>query len=217
MMTPRPATPVDSPPLNGRTRRTQQQRRAEAEQRVIEAAIELIAENGFAGLVLSDVAERAGYSRGLPAHYFGTRDGLAAEAARQIVARFAARVDERLRGVTGLTAILQFAGDYIDSAAHDPVRSQALLIVLTEATINSVLSTQIRELNQATLRRLAGAIRDGLAGGEIRADVSPEARAITILGMTRGMVSQWLADPAAVDIAAVRADLVAAVEQGLRP
>jgi hypothetical protein len=80
-----------------------------------------------------------------------------------------------------------------------------------------VLSTQIRELNQATLRRLAGAIRDGLAGGEIRADVSPEARAITILGMTRGMVSQWLADPAAVDIAAVRADLVAAVEQGLRP
>ena len=51
---------------------------------MLRAAVTLIAEKGIAGLTLNDVGEAAGYSRGLPAHYFGTRDQLAGAVARHM-------------------------------------------------------------------------------------------------------------------------------------
>jgi len=57
-------------------RRSQAQRRDEAEQRLLEAAIRLVGSEAWSGLRWRRSARRRGYSRGLPAHYFGGKDGL---------------------------------------------------------------------------------------------------------------------------------------------
>jgi AcrR family transcriptional regulator len=54
-------------------RRTQEERRVEAERRLLRAAAELVGEIGPARLTLANVGERAGYSRGLATHHFGPR------------------------------------------------------------------------------------------------------------------------------------------------
>ena len=68
-MTPR--TSPSSPP-----RRTQEERRTEAEQRLLAAAAQLISETGPASMTLAKVGERAGYSRGLATHHFGSKAAL---------------------------------------------------------------------------------------------------------------------------------------------
>src|ERR1700749_3420167 len=57
-------------------RRTQAERRAEAERALLDAARELIAERGGRAVTLAAVGERSGYSRGLVTHHFGSRQGL---------------------------------------------------------------------------------------------------------------------------------------------
>jgi AcrR family transcriptional regulator len=56
--------------------RTQEQRRIEAERRLVRAAAELVGEIGPARVTLANVGERAGYSRGLATHHFGPKGAL---------------------------------------------------------------------------------------------------------------------------------------------
>ncbi|MDA0566882.1 TetR/AcrR family transcriptional regulator [Streptomonospora sp. S1-112] len=63
--------------------REPQQRRSRAtRQRLLEAAVECLAETGVAASTLGAVAERAGVSRGAAQHHFGTREHLLTEALR---------------------------------------------------------------------------------------------------------------------------------------
>jgi AcrR family transcriptional regulator len=57
-------------------RRTQQQRRGQAETALLNAAAELVVEEGVHSLTLARVGARAGYSRGLIPHYFGSKQAL---------------------------------------------------------------------------------------------------------------------------------------------
>jgi AcrR family transcriptional regulator len=76
-------------------RRTQQQRRERTQERVLDAAIELILERGYANIRTADIAERAGVSRGAQTHYYPTKQLLAVAAARRAMA--SAVEDMRLR------------------------------------------------------------------------------------------------------------------------
>jgi AcrR family transcriptional regulator len=54
----------------------QERRRNEAEQRLLDAAAELIGEIGPAAVTLANIGERAGYSRGLATHHFGSKGAM---------------------------------------------------------------------------------------------------------------------------------------------
>ncbi|WP_141014684.1 TetR/AcrR family transcriptional regulator [Nocardioides sambongensis] len=60
-------------------RRTQAERSNESRRRLIEAAITLLAERGYAGASLAAIGERAGVSRGLVTHHFGSKEQCIAE------------------------------------------------------------------------------------------------------------------------------------------
>ncbi|MFZ4685441.1 MAG: TetR family transcriptional regulator, partial [Hyphomonadaceae bacterium] len=57
-------------------RQTQAARRETAERAILEAAKRIVAERGLDELTLNEAGEAAGYSRALPAHYFGTRSAM---------------------------------------------------------------------------------------------------------------------------------------------
>ena len=61
-------------------RRTQAQRRAVTQARLLEATIECLAELGYAGTTTTEVARRAGLSRGAQLHHFGTKAELVSAA-----------------------------------------------------------------------------------------------------------------------------------------
>jgi betaine-aldehyde dehydrogenase len=64
---------------------------------LVEVTIDSLAELGFVGTTLAQIAARAGVSPGLVAHYFGDKDGLLEEAFRSLARRVGTHVRARLR------------------------------------------------------------------------------------------------------------------------
>lgn len=66
-------------------------------QQLIEVTIDSLAEVGYVGSTLAQIAQRAGVSPGLVAHYFGDKDGLLEAAFRTLARGIGDRMRERLR------------------------------------------------------------------------------------------------------------------------
>jgi AcrR family transcriptional regulator len=83
-------------------RRTQAERRAETRARLLEATIECLIEDGYAGTTIRHVTERAGVSQGAQSHHFPHRVDLVASAfehlAEQRIDRYADRVGTLSKG-----------------------------------------------------------------------------------------------------------------------
>lgn len=196
--------------------RTQAERRAEAERRMLQSAVRILAEKGFASLTLNEVGEAAGYSRGLPAHYFGRKDELLLAVGRYIVNRFTKGLrGPKTEAQQGLDAILRSADYYLASVAQDPVTMRALLVVLTETTSHPELFPSLVELNRSSVDAFTQHIRVGQENGTVRADIDPASQAVLILGQLRGVVAQWLIDPVTIDIERVRQTLEASLRRAL--
>ena len=87
-------------------RRSQTERREEAEHRLLQAALEIVARRGSVRMTLAEVGEAAGYSRGLPAHRFGNKAGLVHALAGYIGERFGQQREQGPKPEPGLDAIL---------------------------------------------------------------------------------------------------------------
>src|SRR5690349_15265171 len=74
-----PKMPSNATGARSVVRRTQEQRRAETRRKLIEAAIQLLHEAGFARFTLGEVASRAGLTTGAVQHHFPTSDELLRE------------------------------------------------------------------------------------------------------------------------------------------
>jgi betaine-aldehyde dehydrogenase len=74
---------------------------------LIEVTIDSLAELGFVGTTLAQIAGRAGVSPGLVAHYFGDKDGLLDATFRSLARRVAHHVKARLRLISTPRARIQ--------------------------------------------------------------------------------------------------------------
>jgi TetR/AcrR family transcriptional regulator, repressor for neighboring sulfatase len=81
-----------------RRRRTPDQARAE----ILDAATGVIAERGPDGTSLRQVADAAGVTHGLVAHYFGTYQGLVRAVLQRAIEQQRARIRERMRAEGGI-------------------------------------------------------------------------------------------------------------------
>ena len=66
-------------------------------QQLIDVTIDSLAEVGYVGSTLAQIAQRAGVSPGLVAHYFGDKDGLLEQTFRTLARGIGERMRERLR------------------------------------------------------------------------------------------------------------------------
>ncbi|VVM96543.1 hypothetical protein PS862_04490 [Pseudomonas fluorescens] len=201
-----PAEKTDQP----MSRRTQAERRGEAEQRLLLAARQIVARKGWVGMTLSEVGEEAGYSRGLATHHFGNKAGLLRALAGFVNASFMTLVQvESPKWRPGMDALKGFVSVYLGRNDGDWINTRALLALMSEAVTQDSETAQIlAEYNRSVQQHLAQHIRCGIANGEIRASVQPLPGAMLILGAMRGAMLQFLLDPAGIDLAALHKQLL---------
>jgi AcrR family transcriptional regulator len=178
-----------------RRRRTQDERRVEADQRMIDATVELIAEKGFAGLILGEVGSRAGYSTTLPVHYYKTKEALILLTAERIINDYNGLLRRELRDESGLEAIRTFVRTYLRYAVDNPQKRRALFMITSEAVVDAQLREAVAELARQAAGSLARRIRDGQATGEIEPMVDPDSYGALIFAWLRGAISLWAVDP----------------------
>ncbi|MFG2584833.1 TetR/AcrR family transcriptional regulator [Streptomyces malaysiensis] len=182
-------------------RRTQKQRRDQAEAALLNAAAELIVEQGVRSLTLARMGDRAGYSRGLVTHYFGSKQTLLERLALATQTGFVPGLD----GLPpGLNRLLRLIDGYLGMVGQASVAHQAFLLLWAEAATASELAPILRERDEAFRADLCEDIAAGIADGTIDPGVLANDVAIAIVGQLRGIGLQRLLAPDAVDTEPLR-------------
>jgi AcrR family transcriptional regulator len=128
-------TKKDKPPSKRERTANGTAKSASSKVRLLEAAIELFAANGFEGVSTGDVASRAGYSQAIIHYHFGSKDELWREAMthllRDLDARFPLDVKE-LSDLQPLDRLKVVVRRFIALSAH----STALTSILARETLS---------------------------------------------------------------------------------
>jgi AcrR family transcriptional regulator len=177
-------------------RRTQQQRRDQAEAALLNAAAELVVEEGVHSLTLARVGERAGYSRGLLTHYFGSKQALLERLAHTTQSGFVPGLDG---APPGLERLLRLIDGYIGALGQMRMPNRAFLLLWAEAATAPDLARIFRERDEAFRADLRADVTAGISDGTIRPDVVADEVAVAVLAQLRGIGFQRLVDSPAVD------------------
>lgn len=199
------------------SRQTQAERRETAERAILEAAKTIVAERGLDALTLNEAGEMAGYSRALPAHYFGTKSALLSALADHILASYAVRVRAAIGPAEGLDHLCERVVFYIDDGCRDPKSLRAFQAILGGGLTRPEFAPFVARMNAEAIDGFAGLIKRARDEGEIRADARPRAEASIILAAMRGVMFQWLIDSSHVSLSRVRDTLAANIRKSLAP
>jgi AcrR family transcriptional regulator len=182
-------------------------------ERILNAAAELVAEKGAAGMSLDDVRARAGASRSQLYHYFDDRDDLVRaviDVTTDAVLDFQADLLPRLDSWAGIDrwfgALVQLQVDR-EARGGCPIGSLAGQLAERDPEARTAIA--------AGLERWETSLRDGLIrmqdSGKLRKDADPAALAIATMASIQGglLLSQVRRDPRQLRVAldAARANL----------
>ncbi len=201
-------------------RRTQEERRNESDARIIAAAIELFASQGYRQTTLIQIGQAAGYTGTLISNRFGSKEKLLRAVLAHILDRFypdTGGADQAAagQGAAGQPAderLLGFIARYLMDVNDRQSRIRALHVIIGEALGGMPqVHDQIVKVNRAFRRHVEGYIVDGIRTGAFRADLDPTEATVIIVGLLRGVTMQALAEPRTIDITSMIGPLQATV------
>lgn len=198
-----PATATRNPPTRRtRSRLDRRTRSARAEQRdareaLLDAALDVCAENGYAMASVDAIAERAGYSKGALYWHFGSKDEL-------FHALYEERIDRPWRESAALLESAAANEDMAEDASRrfgELMQAQPQMVVVGhEYWMHAVRDPAVRKRFAARHRSLRRAMGKALAArmerlGAPPLQMDPEAMATAVIAIGLGLSQQKLIDP----------------------
>ncbi|ARU06565.1 hypothetical protein CCO03_01275 [Comamonas serinivorans] len=181
---------------------------------MLEAALALVAEKGTVRVTLAEIGERAGYSRGLPAHRFGSKARLLATLAAFIHERFGQQWMPQ-PAEPGLPTIEAVIRAYFTRDASSLTTTRALIVMMAEGGLgDSELQPILADYNRKLHRYYVHHIERAQQAGQARADVDAHSLAVVLLSAFRGAMLQRLNDPD-IQLDRVRDEVLALVRARL--
>lgn len=177
-------------------RPTQEERTALSEQRMLSAAISLIVEVGVAGTTLAAIGERAGYSRGLVTHRYGSKGGLLSAIHDVAVQDWIQRVKQAVGAAEGLEALQRVVDALFGFFAEAPDEIRAMYL-LRFASIDpgAEYRDSVARAHRAQRRDAERWIQQGQAAGTIRQDTAATALAELFCSALDGVTYRWMVAP----------------------
>lgn len=204
---PKSALPIFAGESSTDRPKTQGERTALAETRMLAAAIELLNTVGMEGATLKAICEKAGYSRGLATHHFGTKAGLFRKLLRELSAAWVRELSRQVDGLAGLEALVAANEAHLRHVLTHPDRLRAMYILwFGSLDPGSGFKPNLSGFMQVQRRSMADWVREGQESGEIRSDISPERAGEQMYASLIGIDLQWLVDPA-LDLSAAYAEM----------
>jgi AcrR family transcriptional regulator len=178
-------------------RRTQAQRRAESERNILQAAAELIAEQGVGAATLEKVGARAGYSRGLATQKYGSKQGLIEALIAHLHARLEALLHEsHVEQMNGMDAVMAFTNILLRELADDEEVRAYFMLMAGAVSDRSPVRAAFAASHDNVGQRLQSLLARGQSDGSIHASLNVEAAATFIGSTILGLSTQHLVDPA---------------------
>lgn len=154
-------------------RRTQAERTAHTRALLLDAAIASLVERGYAGTSTTEVARRAGVSRGAQTHHFPTKSDLVVAAVEHLFATQAQVFRKAFEALPpdqrSLETALDILWEIIDGPAYG-----AILELIVAARTDPALSTVVQAVAtgfETSIRTLLGDLFPALAGTALGGDL----------------------------------------------
>ncbi|NNJ64917.1 MAG: TetR family transcriptional regulator [Xanthomonadales bacterium] len=163
--------------------------------RFAEAAIRLVARDGFEGLTMRAVAAEAGLSYGSLFHYFESKDELLIEAVRHLTGQQTRRVNAHSSRYRGLKALRKLLLDDVLVGEGDRDDAVVWLAFLYRAALQDRFGSMYGELIDGWLERISGLLRDARDAGEVDAGLDEEFEARALWAFSAGLGQQALLHP----------------------
>lgn len=192
------------PPLKKpvKRRRTQAERTAFSDARMLDAATGLIIEQGTHATTLKAVGERAGFSRGLASNRFGSKDALFAQLILRFNAGWTRNLASAVNGRTGIEACLA-ALDAVEGFLIEHSEDMKAMYILWFESISSHnnVRSHLADYHRIYRRDVAHWVDEGQQAGDIDRAVDGANYAFQFCSFIFGTVYQWLVSPGNVDLA----------------
>ena len=177
-------------------RRSQEERTALSDQRMFEAAVSLIVEEGIAGMTLAAIGERAGYSRGLVTHRFGSKAGLLAYVHDTVVTEWISRVQQAVGDACGLVALHRVVDALYGFIAEEPDEIRAMyLLRYTSIDPGAEFRANVAKALRAQRRDVQRWIEAGQKQGALARSLDAPLLAELFCASIDGLIYRWLVDP----------------------
>lgn len=178
-----------------------------ARERILEAALEVLRSDGYAGLTIAKVAARAGENKALISYHFGSKQGLIAEAGRalgQVI------TDDVLAGLAGATTVDEIIRGAIDGVNLVLERDVRLARVYFDLNAVSVVEEDVRAVMREIKDQWREVLSRLLAGAGLpRADA--RIAAVAVIAASEGLSLEWIERGEGTELAASRELLLSAL------
>jgi len=182
-------------------RRTQAERTRASREKIIRAATEYFARQGFQGAKMAEIARAAGLTEPGLLHHFPSKAHLLTGVLQE-----RDRVDkERVQGILNSDGshVLEALQALVNHNSTVPGLVQLFTILVAESLVQQ---HPAHEFFFSRYRRIRGDLTQKLLqaqqAGEVRVDVPAETLAVLIYAMMDGLQVQWLFEPEKVDMPA---------------
>jgi AcrR family transcriptional regulator len=188
---------------------------APARARVLDAAVELFAQQGYDGTSVAQVIARAGVAKGGFYHHFASKEALLYEVYGDLISRQLAAMDDILgRGLSAPETVRLLIADLVASTAASS--QQALVFWRELHRLGDDRTAEYRAARRRYHDAVRTLIRDGQASGEFAAVASPDIVTFTIFGLINEL-PLWYRPDGKARPAQIADELTALVLAALEP
>ncbi len=169
-------------------------RRQTTRRKLFEAAVTLIAEQGFSSTTVDEIAERAGVAKGTVYYNFASKNELFEELLRHGIELLATSLQEAADGaadrggsrVDALDAMIRAGLDFI---ARYPALTQLYVAELWRT--NRAWQSTLMVVRERAITVVEGVLREAVAGGELSEDIDIPLTASALFGMVLVAALDW--------------------------
>jgi AcrR family transcriptional regulator len=177
-------TTAPVPTLDRRKRRV-----LELRQRIVDSAVALFDEKGFADVTVADICERADVANKTFFNHFRTKGDLLREIARAALVHFLETIEEARQAEVGTRERLRLLFQRIadDALEAGPMHRELLAEIIHVAQESGTDRDQARLLHQA-FRAL---VRDGRSAGDVDTSHTLETQTDMVIGAFYALMINW--------------------------
>jgi TetR/AcrR family transcriptional regulator, fatty acid metabolism regulator protein len=190
---------------------TQRKRRDQ----LVDCAIEAMAELGFHGTSVAEVARRAGVSKGVVTYHFAAKDDLILAVVAHVFDSITESLEAHLKGTTPKAFVTDYITAWVDYYRTHTRYMIAIAEIWTSFRDESGRQHFGRDAVADELTIVEHVLKLGQAEGH-RGVFSARVMAVTIKSALDALLDQLAADPE-IDLDAYGAELVALFERATRP
>jgi AcrR family transcriptional regulator len=174
-------------------RRRQADRTALSDKRLTQAAIELLVKSGIHGTTLQAVGERAGYSRALATHRFGSKAGLFSHVLKAASADWLQRMKQAVGARVGIDALCAVTDATEKFLRERPDEVRALYLLWFQSIDPSAeYHANLANVHRAQRHDVENWIRAGQQSDQVDLAVNPRRVAEQYCASMAGIAYQWL-------------------------